>query len=106
VIFIVVKHPVRPDLADDWPSLMAPMTEATRAEEGNLFFDWYRSADDPNCWLLAEGFRDQEAGSAHVTSEHFQAAMGRLPGMLTGVPEIVNVEVPGGWSQLAELGGG
>ena len=26
-----------------------------------------------------------------------------LPTLLAGVPEIVNVEVPGGWSRMAEV---
>ena len=29
-------------------------------------FDWYRSADDPNLWILIEIFRDRESGDAHV----------------------------------------
>jgi hypothetical protein len=29
--------------------------------------------------------------------------MQALPNYLAGVPEIVNVEVPGGWAQMAEV---
>ncbi|HEY5172532.1 MAG TPA: putative quinol monooxygenase [Acidimicrobiia bacterium] len=104
MILIVVKHPVRPENADDWPSLMEEFTTATRAEPGNVCFDWYRSVDDPNVYVLVEAFRDGAAGEAHVKSEHFQAAIARLPQLLADVPEIVNVEVPGdGWSRMAEL---
>jgi len=104
VILIVVKHPVRPELADGWLSLVEEFTTATRAEPGNLSFDWYRSAEDPNLYLLVEAFRDGEAGRAHVESAHFQKAVALLPGWLTDVPEIVNVEVPGDhWARMAEL---
>ena len=104
MIFIVVKHPVRPEFADGWVSLVEEFTAATRAEPGNVFFDWFRSVDDPNLYLLVEAFQDGAAGQAHVSSAHFQAAMSRLPKWLSDVPEIVNIEVPsGGWSRMSEL---
>ncbi len=48
VIFIVVKFPVRPDRSDKWLPLVADFTTATRAEPGNIFFEWSRSVDNPN----------------------------------------------------------
>jgi quinol monooxygenase YgiN len=104
MIFIVVKNPVRPEYADDWPSLIEEFTTATRAEPGNICFDWYRSVEDPNVYVLVEAFQDGAAGDAHVNSDHFKAAIARLPELLAGVPEIVNVEVPGdSWSRMSEL---
>jgi len=78
VIFIVVKFPVRPERVDGWLALVNDFTEATRAEPGNLFFDWSRSVDDPNEFVLLEAFRDGDAGAAHVQSDHFKAAMAEL----------------------------
>jgi quinol monooxygenase YgiN len=104
VIFIVVKFPVRPNRSDQWLSLVADFTKATRAEPGNIFFQWSRSADDPNEFVLLEAFRDGEAGVAHVSSEHFKVAMASLPDAISDTPQIVNVQVPGdGWSRMAEL---
>ncbi|MGZ4689071.1 MAG: putative quinol monooxygenase [Acidimicrobiia bacterium] len=103
MILIVVKNPVRPEHADDWPSLMEEFTTATRAEPGNVCFDWYRSVEDPNMYVLVEAFRDGAAGEAHVSSDHFKQAMAVLPRLLADVPEIVNVEVDGGWSRMAEV---
>jgi quinol monooxygenase YgiN len=104
VIFIVVKFPVRPDRSEEWLSLVEDFTNATRAEPGNIFFEWSRSVDDPNRFVLLEAFRDQEAGEAHVNSDHFKAAMASLPEAISATPEIVNVEVSGdGWGRMAEL---
>jgi quinol monooxygenase YgiN len=104
VIFIVVRFTVLPDHADEWLTLVGPFTEATRAEPGNLWFDWSRSADDPHLYVLLEAFRDGAAGGAHVGSDHFRAAMTELPTWLAKTPEIVNVEVPGTeWSTLGEM---
>jgi len=105
VILIVVKNPIRPERADEFPELVAEFTAATRAEPGNVCFDWYRSVDDPNEYVLVEAFADAAAGEAHVSSDHFQAARTVLPTLLAGVPEIVNVEVPDGWSRMAEVEG-
>jgi len=104
MIFIVVKHPVRPELADGWLDLVEEFTTATRAEPGNISFEWFRSPEDPNLYVLIEAFRDQEAGQAHVQSAHFQAAIAKLPGWLTAVPEIVHVQTDSdGWDRMAEL---
>ncbi|HEU0088832.1 MAG TPA: putative quinol monooxygenase [Pseudonocardiaceae bacterium] len=104
MIFIVVKFTVRPDRSEDWLALVEDFTQATRQEPGNLFFEWSRSVDTPNQFVLVEAFESGEAGEAHVSSDHFKAAMAWMPGVISAVPEIVNVEVPGaGWAHMAEL---
>ncbi len=104
MIFIVVKLTTLPEHRDGWLSQVAGFTEATRAEPGNLWFDWSTSVDDPNQFVLVEAFRDSEAGSAHVRSDHFRAAMELMPPLLARTPEIVSTEVPGaGWSLMGEL---
>jgi len=47
MIFICVKWEVKPAYADQWVELTREFTQATRAEEGNLFFDWPHSVEDP-----------------------------------------------------------
>lgn len=104
MIFIAVKFTVRPERADGWLDLVADFTAATRAEPGNLWFDWSRSVDDPNQFVLLEAFRDDDAGAAHVGSEHFKKAMAELPGAIATTPEIINVKVPGSeWGTMSEL---
>jgi quinol monooxygenase YgiN len=104
LIFITAKFPVKPDHADEWPELSRAFTEATRAEEGCLWFDWSRSLDDPTVYVLVEAFRDDEAGAAHVQSDHFRTATAELPRYLARTPDIVNANVPGTeWSQLGEM---
>ena len=104
VILIVVKQRVRAEHADDWPSLMQEFTAATRAENGNISFDWFRSPEEPDLWLLVEVFRDGDAGKAHVESAHFQKAMALLPTLLAATPEIIHIDGPGdGWSRMAEV---
>jgi quinol monooxygenase YgiN len=102
MIFIVTKNRARRKFADDWASLVHDFTTATRAEPGNLFFDWYRSVDDPTVYMLVEAFEDRAAGEAHVNSDHFKQATVVLSELLSAVPEIINVEVPDGWALVSE----
>jgi quinol monooxygenase YgiN len=103
MIFITVKFPVKPEHADKWMTVVKDFTEATRAEPGNLWFDWSRSVEDPNEFVLVEAFQD-DAGEAHVSSDHFKKAQAELPRYLVETPRIVNFTVPGEqWSRLGEM---
>lgn len=103
MIFITAKFRVKPEYADDWPGITREFTEATRAEPGCLWFDWSRSLDDPNEYVLVEAFQD-DAGAAHVQSGHFRKARQDLPPHLVETPRIVSTTVPqNGWSELGEM---
>lgn len=104
MIFITAKWRIAPEHADRWPEISRSFTRATRAEPGCLWFDWSRSLDDPDEYVLVEAFRDDEAGSAHVTSEHFQRAREELPPYLAETPRIINAKLDqDGWSELGEM---
>lgn len=104
MIFIVVKFQVKPEWAQRWPQLVAEFTEATRAEPGNLWFDWSRSLDDECEYVLIEAFRDADAGSAHVNSEHFTKAMAQMPQALASTPKIISQQLDvTEWSLMGEL---
>lgn len=104
MIFITAKFAVRPEHAEAWPEISRAFTEATRAEPGCLWFDWSRSIDDPNEYVLVEAFRDGDAGAAHVGSAHFRAAQDELPPYLAATPRIVSQSVDqDDWSELGEM---
>ena len=106
MILIVVKFPVKPELADQWPQIVAEFTEATRAEPGNLFFDWSRSVEDPNEYVLVEGF-DDDAAEAHVNSAHFKQATsteGQMYQALRATPKIISRSIEGDdWDRMGEM---
>ena len=104
MIFITVKFPVKPEYADEWLTHVDAFTQATRAEPGNLWFEWSRSVDDPNTYVLVEAFQD-DAAEAHVTSDHFHTAMRDLRPLLSRTPDIVSTTIEGatGWSKMGEL---
>lgn len=104
MIFITAKFQVKPEHADDWPRITQEFTDAVNAEPGCLWFEWSRSVEDREEYVLVEAFVDEEAGAAHVHSDHFAKATSELPGYLVATPRIVNAEVPGTqWSELGEM---
>jgi quinol monooxygenase YgiN len=104
MIAIVVKFNVRPEHGDTWLDRIGEFTHATRQESGNLWFEWSRSVENPNQFVLIEGFRDSDAGADHVNSEHFKEAVRQMPSMLVDTPKILYAELPGTeWSLLAEI---
>jgi quinol monooxygenase YgiN len=101
--FIVVKFEIKPEHAEEWPELSREFTEATRGEPGNLWFDWSRSLEDPNTYVLVEGFTDDGAGP-HVGSDHFKKAVAELPAYLAHTPRIVSRQVDGdAWDAMGEM---
>lgn len=104
MIFIVVKFQTKPEWTDRWPQLVASFTAATRAEPGNLWFDWSRSLDNGCEYVLVEAFRDVEAGSAHVNSDHFKSAIREMPQALASTPKIISQSIDAtGWSEMGEM---
>ena len=104
MIFITAKFQVKPAHADEWPEIVRDFTEAVRAEPGCLWFDWSRSLEDANEYVLVEAFRDGDAGAAHVNSDHFKAAQQKLPQYLVRTPRVVNTNVDqDDWSELGEM---
>lgn len=100
---IVVKFEVKPEWTDRWMELVGDFTRSTRQEPGNLWFEWSRSIDESDTFVLVEAFTDDGAGP-HVNSAHFQQAMKDMPQALMATPKIVSRQVEGeGWGEMGEL---
>ena len=51
--------------------VIAEMTEPSRAEPGNHFYQAHRSPENPRLFYLYEQYEDEGAYQAHMDSEHF-----------------------------------
>lgn len=104
MILINVKYRPKPKYVEVFPEKLAKFTRETRREPGNIFFDLYRSTDDPGVYVLTEAFHD-DAAEAHVTSPHFAEGMETMRPLLLETPEIINTLIPGKteWDRMAEL---
>jgi quinol monooxygenase YgiN len=79
MISIVVRFYVRPECSDEWLDRINDFIQATRQEPGNLWSEWSCSVENPNRFVLIEGFRDADAGAEHVNSDHFKEAIEQAP---------------------------
>lgn len=103
MIFIVVKYDVKPEFVDTFMDAVAAFTKATRAEPGNKFFEWSRSVDNANEYVLVEGF-DEDAASAHVNSQHFKDGLESMRPLLAHTPRIISRTIDGDdWDAMGEL---
>ncbi len=103
MIFIVVKFKVKPEWTDRWLDLTREFTEATRREPGNLWFDWSRSVESANEFVLVEAFQNDAAGD-HVNSAHFAKAMNDMLPALVETPQIISEQIDAdGWGRMGEL---
>jgi quinol monooxygenase YgiN len=105
VILIVVKFPVRPERAEEWSDLSAAYARAVQAEEGNLFFEFSRSIEEPDTFVCVEGFRDADAGASHVGTQAFKDFVERAPDLVAAQPQIIYVDAPdvSGWGPMGEI---
>ena len=103
MIFIVVKFDVKPEYTETWLERTRAFTEATRQEPGNLWFEWSRSLENPDEFVLVEAFKD-DAAEAHVTSDHFRKAQQDLPPLLQATPLVRNTSMERDeWDLLGEM---
>jgi quinol monooxygenase YgiN len=105
MILINVKFPVRPEKVDEWTSLATAYAEAVEAEDGSLFFEWSRSLADPTVFVAVEGFRDADAGAAHVATPHFAELIAKGPDLVAEQPQIIYIDAPqvDGWGPMGEI---
>ncbi|MEU3017569.1 MULTISPECIES: putative quinol monooxygenase [unclassified Nocardiopsis] len=103
MILIVVKFRAKEEAVDGFLDAVADFTAATRAEPGNLWFEWSRSVERDDEFVLVEAFRDG-AAEAHVNSDHFRAGLAAMKPLLKETPLIVSRVVDGeGWDRMGEL---
>lgn len=103
MIFIVVKYDVKPESVEKFPEAVRAFAEAVREEPGNLWFEWSKSLENPNEFVLVEAFTD-EGAEPHVKSDHFAAGLEAMRPHLATTPKIISRKIDGeGWDEMGEL---
>jgi quinol monooxygenase YgiN len=104
MICLVVKFKTKPEWTQRWQELVRPFTDATRAEEGNLWFEWSQSLEHPEEYVLLEAFRDDDAGTAHLESAHFRTAIHVMQKALAAAPKLIRMTIDASdWSETGEV---
>lgn len=71
-LHIVAQSTTAPENADDYGHVLQRLAEATRTEPGCVFFDVFRSLEQPGHFVTLEGYADGAALTAHQAADHFQ----------------------------------
>ena len=74
MIVLNVTYKCKADMREEFlEAIMAEGIDAAcRAEDGNIKYDYYMSAEDTDEMLLLEKWRDAEALAAHQEQAHFK----------------------------------
>jgi quinol monooxygenase YgiN len=68
---VCAKWTAREGHGDRLAQICEEMTEPSRAEPANLFYQAHRAPDDPRLFFLYEQYQDEAGYEAHMASEHF-----------------------------------
>jgi quinol monooxygenase YgiN len=68
---VTAKWTASPGEEDRIARICGEMTEPSRAEPANHFYQAHRSPDDPRLFYLYEQYEDEAGYEAHMGSEHF-----------------------------------
>lgn len=83
---------VKPEAIDRLRAALGPVLAATREEEGNVFYDWAQSVEDPGTFYSVEIWRSRQDSDAHMASEHVATGFADVPDMLAAPPEVVGFD--------------
>ena len=84
--------PVKPSVVEELKRAVDALTAATRAEEGNLSYEWAESIESPGTFYSIEKWVSRAALDAHFQTEHVRTATAELPNWLAGQPSLVGYE--------------
>ena len=68
---VCAKWTAKAGSEDRLAEICEEMTEPSRAEPGNLFYQAQRSPENPRLFFLYEQYEDEAGYEAHMASEHF-----------------------------------
>jgi quinol monooxygenase YgiN len=103
MILINLKIQIRADRRDEWLDRITRYAKACRDEPGCKSFDVYESIESPNEFSIIESFADQDAGGAHVQTEHFKDFLVWFPPVIGAAPLIINNEVQNDFAPMGEF---
>lgn len=68
---VTAKWRAKAGKEDRLEEIIREMTEPSRAEPANLYYQAHRSPEDPQLFYLYEQYADAAGYQAHMDSEHF-----------------------------------
>ncbi|HKL30763.1 MAG TPA: putative quinol monooxygenase [Natrialbaceae archaeon] len=94
MVGMIVVHssiPIDPDHYDEATSLIRELVEQSRRENGTVRYRAMVDIEDTNTVRFFEQYEDEAAWTAHTETDHYREFTDRLPDLVDGRMETVNV---------------
>lgn len=92
MISVIAKIPLKEGKAAQMTGDIKALMQGVAQEEGTLFYTVSASKKAPDTLVFMERYTDKNALTAHSTTAHFNAFMGKVLENLDGSPEITVLE--------------
>ena len=89
MITFIVHLRVPPANVAAFEALMHDVVEMIRAHEpGVAYYDWAKSADEPDTYVVIEVYRDAEVHAEHMASAWIKESLPKSAALIEGRPRI------------------
>lgn len=69
---VIAHYFVRPGHGDEVSGLLGELAQMTRSEPANLYYQFFRSVEDPNHFVILERYSHAQGLEEHRNTSHFQ----------------------------------
>jgi len=95
---------IRPEKIAEWLALADSYAKDVNSGDGCLFFQFARSLTDDNEFVCIEGFKDADAGAAHVKQPYVKKFFELTPDLVATQPQIIYIDTPhDGFGPMGEI---
>ena len=96
MITFIARIRVKPECAEAYEELMERVVEMTHANEPGIpYYEYARSVDEPNTYVVVEVYADVAAQAAHMASPWVTESLPNAMQMMDGHPDIRQYVTPG-----------
>lgn len=89
MITFIAHCPVKPGCAEAFEAAMTEMVENVRKHEpGAVYYEFSRSVDEPDLFLVIEVYADEEAFKAHWRTDFIRPSIARTQPLMSGAPQV------------------
>ena len=85
---VVARLVALPDKVEELKALLLGLIEPTRQEAGAIKYELLHNQSDPTDFTFVEEWESAQALDTHLASNHIQAAIGKLEGVVAAPPDI------------------
>ena len=90
---IAGKFKVKPERRKEIVALAHSLFDLSRAEPGNISYNFYEDKGSENSFLFFEEWESQQAIDFHFQTPYFKEFMVKFPNMIVGEPQITIYEI-------------